>query len=245
MESKANEDWLDDQGYDYAEPTYQQKRERDASIITGHMEVVWGSQWRAENSGEYEAVSYPDPAEGDKVKCNICGQTFTNFPATYRGLLGKDLDWDEGVKHLRGHVITESKANEDEYEYGFIPKVSGFGEDKRDKNLPIKDHKHNFSSGYQKDEINYVWQCSDSQCGATKTQDVYMESKANEDYGKPFNRNTDWEKLSKIVEGEWNNSTPEGRKKIIINTHNGFMSGHEPEILKQWADVEESTKHKQ
>ena len=70
-----------------------------------------------------------------------------------------------------------------------------------------------------------------------------MESKANEDYGKPFNRNTDWEKLSKIVEGEWNNSTPEGRKKIIINTHNGFMSGHEPEILKQWADVEESTKH--
>ena len=79
----------------------------------------------------------------------------------------------------------ESKANEDdEYEYGFIPKVSGFGEDK-DKNLPIKDHTHNFTSGYKHSNgIDYILQCSDSGCGATKNQDLYMESKANEKYGE-------------------------------------------------------------
>ncbi len=72
----------------------------------------------------------------------------------------------------------ESKANEDddEYEYGFIPKVSGFGEDK-DKNLPIKDHTHNFTNGYKHSNgIDYILQCSDSGCGATKNQDLYMES---------------------------------------------------------------------
>lgn len=85
----------------------------------------------------------------------------------------------EGSAKERTSMLGESNED-DEYEYGFIPKVSGFGEDK-DKNLPIKDHTHNFTSGYQHSNgIDYIWQCSDSGCGATRNQDLYMESKANE-----------------------------------------------------------------
>jgi len=106
------------------------------------------------------------------------------------GVNFEDLSEEEKDEYAIGYVLqlkmgnawgVESKANEDdEYEYGFIPKVSGFGEDK-DKNLPIKDHTHNFTSGYQHSNgIDYTWQCSDSGCGATKNQDLYMESKATE-----------------------------------------------------------------
>ena len=124
-------------------------------------------------------------SKASEIEYNQFG--WDNWKCNYCGAFGKLADG--AVKHYdeTGHPnilpTGESKANEDDdYEYGFIPKVSGFGEDK-DKNLPIKDHTHNFTSGYQHSNgIDYIWQCSDSGCGATKNQDLYMESKASE-YG--------------------------------------------------------------
>ena len=44
------------------------------------------------------------------------------------------------------------------------------------------------------------------------------------------------------IETEWNNATPEERKKFIINTHNGFVDGHEQDVLSDWSNVHEFTK---
>ena len=44
------------------------------------------------------------------------------------------------------------------------------------------------------------------------------------------------------IETEWNSATPEERKKLIINTHNGFVDGHEQDVLSDWSNVHEFTK---
>jgi len=129
---------------------------------------------------------FESKANEGAIECPNCGSSDVDDGEDY----GYDKDGE--FPHLAGKLYQcnncekkfngESKANEDddEYEYGFIPKVSGFGEDK-DKNLPIKDHTHNFTSGYQlSNGIDYILQCSDSGCGATKNKDLYMESKASE-----------------------------------------------------------------
>ena len=129
----------------------------------------------------------------------------------------------EGSAKERTSMLGE--ANEDdEYEYGFIPKVSGFGEDK-DKNLPIKDHTHNFTSGYQHSNgIDYIWQCSDSGCGATKNQDLYMESKANEWLDSSYQDELLYSKYYKELETAQNmirdgNTNPDGSGRPIFKHH--------------------------
>ena len=117
-------------------------------------------------------------------------------------IINQLIEKAKGKRNSNNWNSWESRANEDdEYEYGFIPKVSGFGEDK-DNDLPIKDHTHNFTSGYKHSNgIDYILQCSDSGCGATKNQDLYMESKASE---------------GRTMEQVWNQASPSQREGIMI-----------------------------
>ena len=156
-----------------------------------------------DGEGSYEFMHY------GKQSCSWCRGTGKLDEDQMDEFQQNEDKWNDIARMDHGNNLTtdsdierwgESKANEDdEYEYGFIPKVSGFGEDK-DKNLPIKDHTHNFTSGYQHNNgIDYVWQCSDSGCGATKNQDLYMESKANENpTSDGYSWNADQDEMGRI-----------------------------------------------
>lgn len=41
---------------------------------------------------------------------------------------------------------------------------------------------------------------------------------------------------------EWDNSSIQQRKKIIINTHNGYTDGHDNNIVKSWNELDDHTK---
>ncbi len=41
----------------------------------------------------------------------------------------------------------------------------------------------------------------------------------------------------KTIGKEWDNATEEERKKIIINTHNGYTDGHDANIVKSWSEL--------
>ena len=75
-ESKASEDYLDDLGYDYAEPTYQQRMDA-RSVVTKNFTIVQ-KQTSVPEYGEdqWEYGSWDTFSEDYNMKCNICGRVF-------------------------------------------------------------------------------------------------------------------------------------------------------------------------
>lgn len=43
------------------------------------------------------------------------------------------------------------------------------------------------------------------------------------------------------IQGVWNGATIDQRKKIIINTHNGFTDGHYPNLGKKFGQMDHHT----
>ena len=77
MESKANEDWLDDLGYDYAEPTYQQKMEMRTFVQKNFVPVQKQTSVPEYGDDEWEYTrDSADFGEHYDIRCKLCGRVF-------------------------------------------------------------------------------------------------------------------------------------------------------------------------
>ena len=211
IESRASEGYItfDKNGVTVERHDEEWEAEVQADSIGGYV------QKEETSGGDLGGIIYDareSKASEDFVTYDIDGNVITRKEepdGTFEDMMARSDDpektlnaWNNIVRILEEEEeqkkSTESNE-EDDYEYGFIPKVSGFGEDK-DKNLPIKDHTHNFTSGYQHSNgIDYTWQCIDPECGATKNQDLYMESKASESFDMHSDAGHGWLEVPKSL----------------------------------------------
>ena len=249
-----------------------EERLTDFEAYENHMAHMHGSSPSEESVVDWTLITDEDIITKDGNKYRVGGESINwspNFDKEAREFLESKYQKDK-IEILSKKKIGEAKRFVKALEFdtnkhydNLIDKIEGKGEDSYNELFPNEKQvfpqnkmpsKKWFS--HQKDEAGVTDVIEDQ--GYFDDPNAVMGSQtkrfskgkyhiddpvAKEQFSTSFYGDYLGESIgTESIETEWNNATPEERKKFIINTHNGFVDGHEQDVLSDWSNVHEFTK---